>query len=144
MRQSRIIQRALRNVSKLPAARTFTFAVNTSLRGAAAPAVPSIGAFQNARAWMPTFRALSTLKTDYEGHAAERAAQGVVPKPLDAAATNQLVELLKNPPKGEEAFLLNLLVNCVPPGVDEAAYVKAAFLTAGKISYCIFCVITGH
>lgn len=79
---------------------------------------------------MPTFRALSTLKTDYEGHAAERAAQGVVPKPLDAAATNQLVELLKNPPKGEEAFLLNLLVNCVPPGVDEAAYVKAAFLTA--------------
>ena len=38
-----------------------------------------------------------------------------------------LVELLKNPPKGEEEFLLDLLINRVPPGVDEAAYVKAGF-----------------
>lgn len=43
---------------------------------------------------------------------------------------SQLVELLKNPPKGEEQFLLDLLKNRVPPGVDEAAYVKAAFLSA--------------
>lgn len=41
-----------------------------------------------------------------------------------------LVELLKNPPKGEEEFLLDLLINRVPPGVDEAAYVKAGFLAA--------------
>lgn len=41
-----------------------------------------------------------------------------------------LVELLKNPPAGEEEFLLDLLTNRVPPGVDEAAYVKAGFLAA--------------
>jgi len=40
-----------------------------------------------------------------------------------------LVDLLKNPPKGEEAFLLELVTDRVPPGVDEAAYVKAAFLS---------------
>lgn len=38
-----------------------------------------------------------------------------------------LVELLKNPPAGEEEFLLDLLTNRVPQGVDEAAYVKAGF-----------------
>ncbi|WP_109392883.1 bifunctional aconitate hydratase 2/2-methylisocitrate dehydratase [Proteus terrae] len=67
---------------------------------------------------------------DYRKHVAERAAEGVVPKPLDATQTAALVELLKNPPKGEEEFLLDLIVNRVPPGVDEAAYVKAGFLTA--------------
>ncbi|EOY8495979.1 bifunctional aconitate hydratase 2/2-methylisocitrate dehydratase [Providencia stuartii] len=67
---------------------------------------------------------------DYRKHVAERAAQGIVPKPLDAAQVAALVELLKNPPKGEEDFLLDLLTNRVPPGVDEAAYVKAGFLAA--------------
>ncbi|MEQ4669736.1 bifunctional aconitate hydratase 2/2-methylisocitrate dehydratase [Providencia manganoxydans] len=67
---------------------------------------------------------------DYRKHVAERAAQGIVPKPLDAAQVAALVELLKNPPKGEEGFLLDLLTNRVPPGVDEAAYVKAGFLAA--------------
>ncbi|MBG3129804.1 bifunctional aconitate hydratase 2/2-methylisocitrate dehydratase [Proteus mirabilis] len=67
---------------------------------------------------------------EYRKHVAERAAEGVVPKPLDATQTAALVELLKNPPKNEEQFLLDLIVNRVPPGVDEAAYVKAGFLTA--------------
>ncbi|EKT55903.1 bifunctional aconitate hydratase 2/2-methylisocitrate dehydratase [Providencia sneebia] len=67
---------------------------------------------------------------EYRKHVAERAAQGIVPKPLDAAQVAALVELLKNPPKGEEEFLLDLLINRVPPGVDEAAYVKAGFLAA--------------
>ncbi|WP_315709345.1 bifunctional aconitate hydratase 2/2-methylisocitrate dehydratase [Brenneria uluponensis] len=67
---------------------------------------------------------------EYRKHVAERAAQGIVPKPLDAAQMAALVELLKNPPAGEEAFLVDLLVNRVPPGVDEAAYVKAGFLAA--------------
>ncbi|WP_311753600.1 bifunctional aconitate hydratase 2/2-methylisocitrate dehydratase [Proteus columbae] len=67
---------------------------------------------------------------EYRKHVAERAAEGVVPKPLDATQTAALVELLKNPPKDEEQFLLDLIVNRVPPGVDEAAYVKAGFLTA--------------
>ncbi|GGI95658.1 bifunctional aconitate hydratase 2/2-methylisocitrate dehydratase [Halopseudomonas pertucinogena] len=66
----------------------------------------------------------------YRKHVEERAAQGVVPQPLNAEQTAGLVELLKNPPAGEEEFLLDLLTNRVPPGVDEAAYVKAAFLSA--------------
>ncbi|WP_152473122.1 bifunctional aconitate hydratase 2/2-methylisocitrate dehydratase [Tatumella saanichensis] len=67
---------------------------------------------------------------EYRKHVAERAALGIVPKPLDASQTAALVELLKSPPAGEEAFLMDLLVNRVPPGVDEAAYVKAGFLAA--------------
>ncbi|WP_099610604.1 bifunctional aconitate hydratase 2/2-methylisocitrate dehydratase [Vibrio fujianensis] len=73
----------------------------------------------------------------YRKHVAERAAEGVVPKPLDAEQVAGLVELLKNPPQGEEAFILDLLENRIPPGVDEAAYVKAGFLTAitqGEVS----------
>ena len=66
----------------------------------------------------------------YRKHVAERAAQGIVPQPLNAEQTAGLVELLKNPPAGEEAFLLDLITNRVPPGVDEAAYVKAGFLSA--------------
>jgi aconitate hydratase 2 / 2-methylisocitrate dehydratase len=66
----------------------------------------------------------------YRKHVAERAEQGIVPKPLDAEQVAALVELLKNPPKGEEAFILDLISNRVPAGVDEAAYVKAGFLTA--------------
>lgn len=67
---------------------------------------------------------------EYREHVAERAAQGIVPTPLNAAQVAELVELLKNPPQGEEEFLLDLLINRVPPGVDEAAYVKAGFLAA--------------
>lgn len=67
---------------------------------------------------------------EYRKHVAERAAQGIVPKPLDASQMAALVELLKAPPAGEEEFLLDLLINRVPPGVDEAAYVKAGFLAA--------------
>ncbi|MDF2179523.1 bifunctional aconitate hydratase 2/2-methylisocitrate dehydratase [Aliiglaciecola sp. CAU 1673] len=66
----------------------------------------------------------------YRHHVAERAAEGVPPKPLSAEQVAELVELLKNPPKGEEAFLVELISERVPPGVDEAAYVKAGFLTA--------------
>ncbi|MEZ9337560.1 bifunctional aconitate hydratase 2/2-methylisocitrate dehydratase [Vibrio splendidus] len=66
----------------------------------------------------------------YRKHVEERAAEGVVPRPLDAEQVAGLVELLKNPPQGEEEYLLDLLENRIPPGVDEAAYVKAGFLTA--------------
>lgn len=65
----------------------------------------------------------------YRNHVAERAAEGIVPKPLSADQVAGLIELLKNPPAGEEAFLLDLLANRIPAGVDEAAYVKAAFLS---------------
>ncbi|MFM6197432.1 MAG: bifunctional aconitate hydratase 2/2-methylisocitrate dehydratase, partial [Planktothrix sp.] len=52
------------------------------------------------------------------------------PLPLNAQQTSELCELLKNPPEEEKEFLMTLLRDRIPPGVDEAAYVKAAFLTA--------------
>lgn len=65
----------------------------------------------------------------YRDHVAERAALGLPPLPLSAEQTALLVELLKHPPVGEETTLLELLENRVPAGVDQAAYVKAAFLS---------------
>jgi aconitate hydratase 2/2-methylisocitrate dehydratase len=67
---------------------------------------------------------------EYREHVEQRAAEGLPPLPLDAKQVAALVELLKNPPKGEEQFLADLLTHRVPPGVDDAAYVKAGFLTA--------------
>ena len=67
---------------------------------------------------------------EYRKHVAERAKLGIVPLPLSAKQVADLVELLKTPPAGEEEFLLDLISNRVPPGVDEAAYVKAGFLSA--------------
>ena len=66
----------------------------------------------------------------YHQHLAERAAEGVVPKPLDAKQVAELIELIKQPSVGNETELLDLLTYRVPAGVDEAAYVKAGFLTA--------------
>ena len=66
----------------------------------------------------------------YRAHVAERAALGTVPLPLTAQQTAELVELLKNPPAGEGEFLVDLLTHRVPPGVDDAAKVKASFLAA--------------
>ena len=66
----------------------------------------------------------------YRQHAAERAALGIPPLALDAKQVAELIELIKNPPAGEEAFLMDLLTHRVPPGVDDAAKVKASFLAA--------------
>jgi aconitate hydratase 2/2-methylisocitrate dehydratase len=66
----------------------------------------------------------------YRTHAAERAALGIPALPLSAQQVAELVELVKAPPAGEEAFLLELLSERVPPGVDDAAKVKASFLAA--------------
>ncbi|ERT08603.1 aconitate hydratase 2 [Lyngbya aestuarii BL J] len=66
----------------------------------------------------------------YRQHAAEREALGIPPLPLNAEQTSELCELLKNPPEEEKEFLMDLLRDRIPPGVDEAAYVKAGFLTA--------------
>ena len=70
------------------------------------------------------------MLTAYRQHAAERAALGIPPLPLDAKQVAELIELIKNPPAGEDAFLLDLLTHRVPPGVDDAAKVKASFLAA--------------
>ena len=72
----------------------------------------------------------SDFAAAYEEHVKERAAEGVVPRPLNAEQVASVVELLKDPPADEKESLLDLFVNRVPPGVDEAAYVKAGFLTA--------------
>jgi len=69
------------------------------------------------------------LKT-YRDHVAERAALGIPPLPLSAKQTGELIELLKNPPKGEEATLVDLITHRVPAGVDDAAKVKASYLAA--------------
>lgn len=66
----------------------------------------------------------------YRQHVAERAEIGIPPLPLNAKQTAELVELLKTPPAGEEAVLVDLLTNRVPAGVDDAAKVKASFLAA--------------
>ncbi len=66
----------------------------------------------------------------YREHVAERAQQNIPPKPLSAEQVAGLIELLKAPPAGEEAALVDLISHRVPPGVDEAAYVKAGFLSA--------------
>ncbi len=70
------------------------------------------------------------MLVEYRKHVNKRKSQNIPPKPLNADQTSDLVKLLKNPPKGEENFLLDLISNRVPPGVDEAAYVKASFLSA--------------
>ena len=66
----------------------------------------------------------------YRAHVAERAALGIPPLPLDAKQVGELIELIKAPPAGEETFLVDLLTHRVPPGVDDAAKVKASFLAA--------------
>ena len=75
------------------------------------------------------------MLTEYRTHEAERAALGLPPLPLNPEQTAALVELLKQPPAGEADTLVDLLENRIPAGVDQAAYVKAAFLSdiaAGK------------
>jgi len=66
----------------------------------------------------------------YRAHVAERAALGIPPLPLSAKQTAELIELLKNPPKGEESVLVDLITHRVPAGVDDAAKVKASYLAA--------------
>ncbi|AFF24338.1 TPA: bifunctional aconitate hydratase 2/2-methylisocitrate dehydratase [Pasteurella multocida] len=73
---------------------------------------------------------MSDFLQSYQQHVDERAALGIVPKPLDAEQTAQLIELLKNPPADKADFLLNLFETRIPAGVDEATYVKASFLAA--------------
>ncbi len=68
------------------------------------------------------------LIEEYKAHTEERALLGVPPLPLSVPQTAELIELLKASPVKEPEYLLDLLRNHVPAGVDDAAYVKAAFL----------------
>ena len=82
---------------------------------------------------------LETLLKDYADHVAERATKGIPPLPLNAEQTNCVTKLLEQDNRTYDSFdLLDLLTNRVPPGVDEAAYVKASWLTAivNSEKYC--------
>ncbi|XFA71960.1 bifunctional aconitate hydratase 2/2-methylisocitrate dehydratase [Thermosynechococcaceae cyanobacterium Okahandja] len=72
----------------------------------------------------------TTVLNQYRQHTQDRAALGIPPLPLTAAQVSAVCDLLQHPPQGEEDYLLHLLRDRVPPGVDEAAYIKAGFLTA--------------
>ncbi len=78
----------------------------------------------------------------YRQHVAERAALGIPPLPLTAEQTAELCNLLKSPPEGEAETLLHLLRDRIPPGVDQASYVKAEFLTAIAIGEAISPLVT--
>jgi len=71
---------------------------------------------------------MSDFLQTYRAHVAERTALGIPPLPLSAKQVAEVIELLKSPPKGQESFLLDLITHRVPPGVDDAAKVKASFL----------------
>ncbi len=73
---------------------------------------------------------MSEFLQTYRAHIAERAALGIPPLPLSAKQTGEVIELLKNPPQGEEAMLVDLITHRVPAGVDAAAKVKASYLAA--------------
>ncbi len=73
---------------------------------------------------------LETLLKDYHNHVNERSNNKIPPLPLNAEQTNIVIELLEKVDKSQSDYLINLLTNRVPPGVDEAAYVKASWLTA--------------
>ncbi len=81
---------------------------------------------------------LETLLKDYADHVAERATKGIPPLPLNAEQTNCVTKLLEQDSTYDSSYLLDLLINRVPPGVDEAAYVKASWLTAivNSEKYC--------
>jgi aconitate hydratase 2/2-methylisocitrate dehydratase len=72
----------------------------------------------------------SNFLQTYRNHVAERLVLGIPPLPLSAAQTADVIELLKSPPKGEDAFLVDLITHRVPAGVDNAAKVKASYLAA--------------
>jgi aconitate hydratase 2 / 2-methylisocitrate dehydratase len=114
-------------------------ALTACARALRAPAVRAVGGHSAAlRQGLPAAgrqnallaRYFSDFKDEYDEHVAERAAMGVVPAPLDPEQMADLAEELLSPDAGEEEFLVKLLEDRVPPGVDDAAYVKAAFLAA--------------
>jgi len=71
----------------------------------------------------------SAFKAEYEAHVQERAQIGLPPQVLTAKWASDVVALLKEP-SSDSSFALDLIKTRVPPGVDDASYVKAAFLAA--------------
>jgi len=82
------------------------------------------------RTRMMSTDASKSFLSEYDVQVRERAKLGIPPKPLDAQQVLRLTEQLEQPAKGEEERLLDIFKNRIPPGVDEAAYVKASWLAA--------------
>lgn len=68
------------------------------------------------------------MLNDYRKHVEQRAQENIPPLALEAEQVSELIELLKQPENDNSDELLGLLIHRVPPGVDQAAYVKAGFL----------------
>ncbi|KAI1691792.1 aconitate hydratase B [Ditylenchus destructor] len=85
------------------------------LYGPKSPRAHACRAFLDERPVGPLMRVITVLEA-YRKHIEERAALGIVSQPLNAEQTAGLVELLKNPPAGEEEFLVDLITNRIPPG----------------------------
>jgi len=68
------------------------------------------------------------LISEYRAHTEERAKNGIPPLPLTAEQARQLIELLQEEPVAEKEYLLELFREHISPGVDDAAFEKAAFL----------------
>ncbi len=105
-------------------------AVNTEVEAREAGARVKGRSSDAGRIPMDDAKSRSVLFDVYRKHVAERAAMGIPPLPLNPLQTTALTFLLRNPPKGEEEFLLNLITHRVPPGVDDAAKVKADYLSS--------------
>ena len=93
---------------------------------------PKLSAQGQQKRALSSAASVDTFFDDYAAHVEERKAQGIVPLPLNAEQVAALVEIVKNPPSGRESEIIDLLENRIPPGVDEAAYVKAAKARAAK------------
>lgn len=68
------------------------------------------------------------LIEEYKQHTQERAKLGVPPLALNAKQTAELVEILKQDTSEDMQYAMDMFENHINGGVDDAAYVKAAFL----------------
>lgn len=64
----------------------------------------------------------------YQNHITERQKQGIPPLPMNAEQVKALSVLVFDPPQGQEDFILELLKDHIPPGVDPAAFEKSKML----------------
>ena len=71
----------------------------------------------------------------YRDHVADRAAMNIPPKPLSPQQVADVVELLKAPPASEEDYLVDLISNRVPPGVDEAIALETLIRQNNEINW---------
>lgn len=126
------------------ASRFFATTTTTTTNRTTAHLTTTNHATTNTTLWGPTasFSSSSSSSSsvpflvEYEKHVQERSREaggvGIAPKPLSAEQVQGLLLALQDSttPAADVEQLLHLLIHRVPPGVDEAAYVKATWLSA--------------